>query len=169
MFRLLSSLIRSLVVAPFRAAAELFGLLQHASASLDDPENAQSQKNKRLSLVASAPAILGLVAFAVVTLSSYTSRSKVQARYLDAFHRSLESDKGSSTIHLAERLFRTGPMNAPEAALDYSRFLASHDELLKANAIIEQIAPDDTPGLPAAHEQRAIAFSKLLKIGRAHV
>ena len=56
-------------------------------------------------------------------------------------------------------------MNAPEAALDYSRFLASHDELLKANAIIEQIAPDDTPGLPAAHEQRAIAFSKLLSRG----
>jgi tetratricopeptide (TPR) repeat protein len=49
--------------------------------------------------------------------------------------------------------------------MEYCNFLAAHKDLLQANRILEKLAPDDAPGYPAAHLQRAIGYSNLLGQG----
>ncbi|MFN9988326.1 MAG: hypothetical protein ACK52S_22455, partial [Pirellula sp.] len=50
-------------------------------------------------------------------------------------------------------------------ALRFCRLLAENDELERGNAIIEALAPDDSPGYPPAHEQRAIGYANLIARG----
>ena len=66
---------------------------------------------------------------------------------------------------LSQRVFHEGLRDAPSSAMDYCNFLAAQKDLLQANSILETLAPDDAPGYPAAHLQRAIGYSNLLSQG----
>jgi len=115
--------------------------------------------------VAGVPAVvMALLAVFLVWYGAASARS-VNARYLLKFEEAANSSDFEMARLIGSKLLSQGTRTSPETALRYCKLLAENDELERGNAIIEVLAPDDTPGYPPAHAQRAIGFANLLTRG----
>ncbi|MBM3965419.1 MAG: tetratricopeptide repeat protein [Planctomycetes bacterium] len=120
---------------------------------------------RRYRAVAGLPAVVmfvlvgGLVGYVVINART------VNARYILRFDEAANTYDYLKARSIGNHLIAQGTRTSPEPALRFCRLLAENDELERGNAIIEQLAPDDTPGYPPAHEQRAIGYANLIARG----
>ena len=157
--------IRHLISAPFRAALELIGLFSPSQASLLTSDSLAHRAHRRRTLLAGLPSILVLIALLALLGWGATSRSRLNNHYAEKLSEAVAESNPTNAQKFSQRVFQPGIRNLPTAAMDYCSYLASQKDLLQATSIIEKIAPDDAPGFPPAHAQRAIAFSNLLSQG----
>lgn len=161
----IAELLLALVSAPFRAAGELFGLFAIGDSSSLTEEKLASRSKRRRNLIAGIPAVAMTLATLALVGLNLSSSNRFAANYTERLISAISQANSPLASRLGLRVFQTGVRNLPGPAMDYCNFLASQKDLLQANGIIQTIAPDDTPGFPLAHAQRAIAFSNLLSQG----
>jgi len=167
----------SLVVGPFRAIGELLGLArlatEYGSAGNSATQIAQIRA-RRIAFFLGLPAFLIFTSSMALSVWNRGVKPQVINRYTERFAASLDADAVStansnsertSTDRLALRVFHDGFRASPDVALKYCKWLAQDKKLVKANSLMAQLAPNNAPGYPPAHAQRAIAFSNLLTAG----
>lgn len=167
----------SLVVGPFRAIGELFGLARLATeygSGADSATRIAQLKTRRMAFLLGLPAFLLLTTSTALSVWNRGVKSQVINLYTERFSALLNANTSSglestidrvSTNLLALRVFHDGFRASPDVALNYCKWLAQDKKLVKANSLMAQLAPNNSPGYPPAHAQRAIAFSNLLTAG----
>lgn len=119
----------------------------------------------RRHLIFGLPALLAtsfLIGFLV--LQSVES-NKVPASYFQAFEKSEKSKEYRAARLYASRFLQRGQQSSPESTFRYCKLLAVDNDLDRANAILEELAPNDSPGYAPAHAQRAIAYASVIARG----
>ncbi|MFN7733696.1 MAG: hypothetical protein ACK5OB_17495 [Pirellula sp.] len=191
----LRSLQKTFIETPLRSLSEvaaLFGLAWKA-ASFRDPDEAnsanwlsrllsplkqvaqiarptrdaalESKRLRRRHRLTSLPAVAAaFIATFLVANAWYGSRS-IESRYVAQFESAVQKGEPDRARLLSNHILRTGIKSTPAASFEFCKFLAQEKDLDRANAIIDILAPNDAPGYPPAHEQRAIAYSNLMNIG----
>ncbi len=116
----------------------------------------------RKHLLFGLPALIAsLILTGLTTLQSLDS-SKSQALYLEAFDKSEKSKEYAAAKLYASRLINDSGTEALEATFRFCKLLALDDDVDRANAILETLAPNHAPGYAPAHAQRAIAYASVL-------
>ncbi len=116
-------------------------------------------------LAAAAPALIALTLFAYVMLTPTVSGRNLETMYSNEFDQANRDSMISRATLLANRLIRPGVRRAPEPTFRFCKMLAVNNQLDRANAIIESLAPESFAGYPPAHEQRAVAYASLVGRG----
>lgn len=158
-----------ILLGPFRVLHSIYAALMHALGRVEnDTRDEITQHRQRLRsgrLLAAIPAlIMGTLAVCVASYAVVFSRS-VESRYLTQFETAVNDGFVSQANALGSHLIRNGTRSSPEASFQFCKHLAMQKDMDRANAIIEVLAPNDAPGYPPAHEQRAIAYSNILALG----
>ncbi|MCY3005131.1 MAG: tetratricopeptide repeat protein [Planctomycetota bacterium] len=157
--------LQHLAAAPLRATAELLGLFSLGNHATRQAVHFEKRRKRSLMLFAGLPAVCcSLAAIGLATWGA-TNRTKLNTRYSDKLTEAMAEPDAIRAQRLGHRVFQRGLRNLPSPAMDYCNFLAIQKDLLRANSILEKLAPDDAPGYPAAHLQRAIGYSNLLSQG----
>ena len=167
----------AIVVSSFRASCELLGLARLAT-KYGSGGNSVTQvaqlRTRRTAFLLGLPAFLIFTASMACSLWSRGVKSQVINRYTERFAALLDEEQPRTpqansdrkpTDRLALRVFHDGFRASPNVALSYCKWLAQDKKLVQANSLMAQLAPNNAPGYPPAHAQRAIAFSNLLTAG----
>ncbi len=157
--------LQRLAAAPFRAIAELLGLFSRGNPSSHRPESIEKQRERRGMLLSGLPALCCALAAIFLVGWGATNQRKLATKYSEKLTEAIAQPDAKRAERLSQRVFHEGLRDAPSSAMDYCNFLAAQKDLLQANSILETLAPDDAPGYPAAHLQRAIGYSNLLSQG----
>jgi tetratricopeptide (TPR) repeat protein len=158
-----------ILLGPFRLLHSMLNSLLHAFGRAESDQLVETQQRlqrpRRIRLLAAIPAlIMGSIALCVAGYSVVFSRS-IETRYLAKFETAITDGQASQATALGSHLIRKGTRSSPEASFQFCKHLATQKEMDRANAIIEVLAPNDAPGYPPAHEQRAIAYSNIMSMG----
>jgi tetratricopeptide (TPR) repeat protein len=199
--RAIATAIGNGLMAPIRAAMELFGWIGQTASPSGDRDEEEEQRPlwlrillypwilvigigtlfgqvvaypiqgllldplRRRKLLCGLPALAMLLLFLGFLVQQATSSGSVQALYSKAFDDAAKENEFATARLLANQLVRNGVRSEPEVAFKYCKLLASDNDLERANAMIETLAPNDSPGYPPAHGQRAVAFAGLVVRG----
>lgn len=158
-----------ILLGPFRVLHSMNESLMHAFGREEIDQHVETKQHlrppRRIRLLAAVPAlIMGSVALCIAGYSVVFSRS-IESRYLAKFETAMNDGQVSQATALGSHLIRQGTRSSPEASFQFCKHLATQKEMDRANAIIEVLAPNDAPGYPPAHEQRAIAYSNIMSMG----
>jgi tetratricopeptide (TPR) repeat protein len=152
-----------LLLFPFRllvGAAEMLGpLLRYPMRGL------WADRERRKHLLWGTPSILLLIGCVWFLASQLVFRNDIESRYAKAFDEAESKREITKAKALSSRLLRDGVQASPESSFRYCKLLATENELERANAILDELAPNDAPGYPAAHAQRATAYANLVSRG----
>jgi tetratricopeptide (TPR) repeat protein len=119
----------------------------------------------RKHLLFGLPALIGTLLVVGLSIVQSVEASKSQALYFEAFEKSERSKEYESAKLYASRLIQVGEKESPETMFRYCKLLAADNDLERANAILESLAPNDAPGYAPAHAQRAIAYASMIARG----
>lgn len=111
------------------------------------------------------PAVAAALIAVCLVVNAWFGTRSVESRYVSQFESAIEEGESDRARLLSNQILRAGIKSTPAASFEFCKFLAQEKELDRANAIIDILAPNDAPGYPPAHEQRAIAYSNLMNIG----
>lgn len=125
----------------------------------------KEDRRRRYRAVAGLPAAIMVVLVGTSLWYAVVSARTVNARYILQFDEAANTEDFLKARSIGNHFIAQGTRTSPEPALRFCRLLAENDELERGNAIIELLAPDDTPGYPPAHEQRAIGYANLIARG----
>jgi len=119
----------------------------------------------RKHLLFGLPAMIGALLVVGMLIVQSIEANKSKALYADAFEKSERSKEYDSAKLYASRLIQFGEKGSPETTFRYCKLLAADNDLERANAILEALAPNDSPGYAPAHAQRAIAYASMIARG----
>jgi predicted Zn-dependent protease len=199
--RAIATAIGNGIMAPVRAAMELFGWIGHTAGPSGYQDEEEEQRPlwlrvllyplnlvvgictlfgqivaypfqgwfqdpvRRRKLLCGLPALALFFVFLGFLVQQTTSSGSAQALYTKAFDEAAKENEFATARLLANQLVRNGVRSEPEVAFKYCKLLASDNDLERANAMIETLAPNDAPGYPPAHGQRAVAYAGLVVRG----
>lgn len=116
----------------------------------------------RMHLLCGLPAVIGSLFLIGLTMLQSVDSSKSRALYFEAFDKSEKSKEYDAAKLYASRLIKDSGNGSLEATFRYCKLLALDNDLDRANAILETLAPNDAPGYAPAHAQRAIAYASII-------
>jgi tetratricopeptide (TPR) repeat protein len=119
----------------------------------------------RKHLLFGLPSMVGAMLVVGVLIVQLVEANKSQVLYFEAFEQSEKSKEYDSAKLYASRLIQFGEKPSPETTFRYCKLLAANNDLQRANAILEDLAPNDVPGYAPAHAQRAIAYASVIARG----
>jgi uncharacterized protein HemY len=122
-------------------------------------------RRRQRQLLWGIPAVVVSIFFASVLADRRSTYELLKIQYFKTFEETEAKKEYGAARLLAYRLIRNGVRAAPEAAFRYCKLLAADNDIERANAVIETLAPNDAPGYAPAHAQRAIAHAGMLARG----
>ncbi|MEI8213912.1 MAG: hypothetical protein WCI02_17310 [Planctomycetota bacterium] len=153
---------KRILLSPFRQLGFFGSSLAGAFAAPNT--DSTSLRRWRLRLIASAPAWIAVGTTMLLVCNAWVSSPSIESRYFTRFESAIREGSTEAAKDLGSHLIRYGTKASPEASFEFCKLLAEERELDRANAIIEVLAPNDSPGYPPAHEQRAIAYSNIMSV-----
>lgn len=120
---------------------------------------------RRRQLLLGTPAALGFLAFIYLLAQQPIAKGEAKSLYAKAFDEAEKNKEYAKARLVAHQLLRNGARSAPEAAFRFCKMLAVDNDLDRANAVMDVLAPNNAPGYAPAHAQRAVAFAALIARG----
>lgn len=127
----------------------------------DDPENPNHKENRRRGrqLLLAVPAVGLTLATATLAIGHRRWSTTIQRRYAQRLEQLAQASNQSQLARLGCRILSDSNVFGPEDRFNVAIQLAalsSAEHSIGSTRILEQLAPDDRPGLVQAHRRRAL-------------
>lgn len=113
----------------------------------------------RIAFLLGCPAILVFLATIGIAIFSFISTNKIDDRYRNQMNVALAIKDYNQAKLVGNRLFEPGKIPDPEIKFRYAIALDQTGESERASRIIEELAPDDSPGYYEAHRIQAMTVA----------
>lgn len=114
------------------------------------------EDERRTRFLFGLPALAGIFATIAVSLFVFLTQDRVTSRYVRQMQSAMLAGDFKLASTIGGRLMTSDRERKPEIAYQYAVALGRSNDTVKANAILNQIAPDNTIGFAPAHLLRAL-------------
>ncbi len=111
------------------------------------------------------PSLMAMSLTSIVFLHASTNSKSIDDRYRNAMIRAMATGDFNLAKILGGRLVSDHRRVDPETRFSYAIALQKTGEMQRFQAVLANLAPNDTPGFGPAHRLRAMSFAEQLKQG----